>query len=508
MNLSKQNFCIAAILCLVFASGCSKNLMPGEGADADSRFGSNTLEQIDDNFGPVASTSGAEGKTEAGAGRDFGSVDRGMPGDGSTGSFSAEPFAGGDAGGQPGSGRDFGSAAPGMPGDGSTGSFSAEPFAGGDAGGQPGSGRDFGSAAPGMPGDGSTGSFSAEPFAGGDAGGQPGSGREFGSAAPGMPGDGSTGSFSAEPFAGGDAGGQPGSGRDFGSAAPGMPGDGSTGSFSAQPFSGPDGGAPSSDSLSKSASADAQPGIEVVEEGIAGGYEKPGPGPDFGSAEQGMPGDGSTGSYSALPFDSAGEGGLAAESADGDSQPAGEFLREESIDEVGEVAELPRGYEKPGPGPDFGSAEQGMPGDGSTGSFSAETFVEESRVIVPQEQEEARRFLPYRSTDHLQDIFFAFDRYDLDDKSRKNLKKNAEYLKSFTQYKIEIEGHCDERGSNEYNISLGERRAQSAKSYLISLGIDASRIRTISYGEERPFCTESNEICWYQNRRAHFLISE
>ncbi len=115
--------------------------------------------------------------------------------------------------------------------------------------------------------------------------------------------------------------------------------------------------------------------------------------------------------------------------------------------------------------------------------------------------------LPYRFLDHLKEINFAFDRYDLDSKSRAILESNVAYLKTHPILKIEIQGHCDERGTNSYNISLGERRAQSTKSYLVSLGIDESRIRTISYGEEKPFCFESNEICWYQNRRAHFLIS-
>ena len=107
-----------------------------------------------------------------------------------------------------------------------------------------------------------------------------------------------------------------------------------------------------------------------------------------------------------------------------------------------------------------------------------------------------------------EDINFAFDRYDLDDRSRAILKNNMAYLKSHPELKIEIQGHCDERGTNRYNISLGERRVQSTKSYLISLGVDESQIRTISYGEERPFCFESNEKCWHQNRRGHFLVAE
>ncbi len=72
---------------------------------------------------------------------------------------------------------------------------------------------------------------------------------------------------------------------------------------------------------------------------------------------------------------------------------------------------------------------------------------------------------------------------------------------------ILIEGHCDERGTGSYNLALGDRRANAAKEYLVSLGIDGSRIKTVSYGKERPFCTDSNESCWQQNRRAHLVIT-
>jgi peptidoglycan-associated lipoprotein len=114
----------------------------------------------------------------------------------------------------------------------------------------------------------------------------------------------------------------------------------------------------------------------------------------------------------------------------------------------------------------------------------------------------------FKSTGDLQDIFFQFDQYDLDDTSREILTKNASFLKMKNPAaKIEIQGHCDERGTNNYNISLAERRVKSSKTYLVSLGVDPNRIHTISYGEEKPLCTESKEICWSKNRRAHFRIS-
>ena len=118
------------------------------------------------------------------------------------------------------------------------------------------------------------------------------------------------------------------------------------------------------------------------------------------------------------------------------------------------------------------------------------------------------RTLPFKDTSSLQDIYFRFDKYDLDDTSRGTLRQNATYLKSNSGAVIEIQGHCDERGTNNYNIALGERRAQSTKMYLVSQGISSRQIHTISYGEERPFCFDSNDTCWLKNRRAHFRISE
>ena len=116
--------------------------------------------------------------------------------------------------------------------------------------------------------------------------------------------------------------------------------------------------------------------------------------------------------------------------------------------------------------------------------------------------------LEFKTTSDLKDIYFKFDQYDLDDASREILTKNASFLKTKSPIaKIEIQGHCDERGTNNYNISLAERRAKSTKIYLVSLGIDPKRIHTISFGEENPLCTENKEICWSKNRRAHFRVS-
>ena len=107
----------------------------------------------------------------------------------------------------------------------------------------------------------------------------------------------------------------------------------------------------------------------------------------------------------------------------------------------------------------------------------------------------------------LADVFFDFDKYDIRPSDAKTLDANANWLKSNPNHLVLIEGHCDERGTNEYNLSLGDRRAAAARDYLASLGVAANRMRTISYGEERPFCTQSDESCWAQNRSAHFVIT-
>jgi peptidoglycan-associated lipoprotein len=110
------------------------------------------------------------------------------------------------------------------------------------------------------------------------------------------------------------------------------------------------------------------------------------------------------------------------------------------------------------------------------------------------------------ATDNLKDIHFDFDKYDIRPGDAKILDANAAWLKSNPNNLVLIEGHCDERGTNEYNLALGERRAKSTMNYLVGQGVQANRITIISYGEERPLCTEHNEGCWAQNRRSHFLV--
>lgn len=107
----------------------------------------------------------------------------------------------------------------------------------------------------------------------------------------------------------------------------------------------------------------------------------------------------------------------------------------------------------------------------------------------------------------LGDVFFALDSFELSPTSRQALQKNVTWMQRWTSTKISVEGHCDSRGTAEYNLALGEKRATAVREYLISLGIDSGRISTVSKGKETPFCTEENEACWSQNRRGHFLIT-
>jgi peptidoglycan-associated lipoprotein len=104
----------------------------------------------------------------------------------------------------------------------------------------------------------------------------------------------------------------------------------------------------------------------------------------------------------------------------------------------------------------------------------------------------------------LKEVYFDFDRYDLRDDARETLKANWEWLKSNPSTQVQIEGHADERGTTEYNLSLGSKRAQSVRDYLATLGAPAERLSTISYGEEIPVCRDQSEECWQKNRRARF----
>jgi peptidoglycan-associated lipoprotein len=106
----------------------------------------------------------------------------------------------------------------------------------------------------------------------------------------------------------------------------------------------------------------------------------------------------------------------------------------------------------------------------------------------------------------IQDAYFDYDRYELRDDARGALQNNARSMAERTGLRFTVEGHCDERGSERYNLALGDKRANAAKEFLVGQGIAADRLETVSHGEERPSCTDHNEECWQRNRRAHFVL--
>jgi peptidoglycan-associated lipoprotein len=124
------------------------------------------------------------------------------------------------------------------------------------------------------------------------------------------------------------------------------------------------------------------------------------------------------------------------------------------------------------------------------------------------QEEEARRLKEASDKAHFEseDIYFEFDQYILSDTAKQNLNKKAQWLKNFPGAKAVIEGHCDERGSAEYNLALGQKRADAAMQYLVSLGISADRISTVSFGKEKPIDSGHIEAAWAKNRRAHFAL--
>jgi len=141
-------------------------------------------------------------------------------------------------------------------------------------------------------------------------------------------------------------------------------------------------------------------------------------------------------------------------------------------------------------------------GPGGTANATARVTVAAPPTPPPQETQPDLGELFLRE---VKDAYFDFNKADVRADARDALGKTANFLRSYPQIKVTIEGHCDERGSTEYNLGLGDRRASAAKQYLVSLGISADRISTVSFGKEKPFCSESTEACWQQNRRGHFV---
>lgn len=145
----------------------------------------------------------------------------------------------------------------------------------------------------------------------------------------------------------------------------------------------------------------------------------------------------------------------------------------------------------------------------ATGPGGSATATARVTVSIPAAAAPAARqpSLEELFTKEVQDAFFDYDKAAIRGDARSALSKTAEFLRSYPQVAIVIEGHCDERGSAEYNVALGDRRSDAAKDFLVSQGVAGDRIQTVSYGKERPFCTQESEGCWQQNRRAHLRMT-
>src|SRR3954466_1310058 len=142
-------------------------------------------------------------------------------------------------------------------------------------------------------------------------------------------------------------------------------------------------------------------------------------------------------------------------------------------------------------------------GPGGTQDATARVTVEAAPVQTAVSQTDEQMFAA-----NVKDVFFDYDSYAIRGDSQQQLAANAAFLKQHPNWKFTIEGHCDERGSTEYNLALGDSRANATRDALTQNGVSAGNVKTISYGKEKPFCNESNEACWQQNRRAHFVLTK
>ena len=129
--------------------------------------------------------------------------------------------------------------------------------------------------------------------------------------------------------------------------------------------------------------------------------------------------------------------------------------------------------------------------------------------VPPTEEEVFARMslMDLNAKKPLDDVFFEYDKSDLTAAARTGLQKDSDWMKRWSTTKVTIEGHADSRGTNEYNLALGERRASASRDYLVTLGIPAARVSIVSKGEDQPFCTEETAECWQQNRRGHFIVT-
>jgi len=142
---------------------------------------------------------------------------------------------------------------------------------------------------------------------------------------------------------------------------------------------------------------------------------------------------------------------------------------------------------------------------GPGGSADATARISVNVPPPPQQPKQTWRDL---FLGEVRDAYFDYDKAEIRPDAQQALQHDADFLKQYPEARIVVEGHCDERGSTEYNLALGDRRASAVKQYLVNLGIPAANINTVSYGKEKPFCTESTEECWQKNRRGHLIPAQ
>ncbi len=156
-----------------------------------------------------------------------------------------------------------------------------------------------------------------------------------------------------------------------------------------------------------------------------------------------------------------------------------------------------------------GCAKKGVVKEEAVAVEERPVAIQPSEAELQKEREAALRekALAEREASRFKDINFEFDKFNLKPEARETLRRHADWLLEHTGFDVIIEGHCDERGTSEYNLALGERRAASAMKYVVNLGVDKKRLTTISYGEELPLNAGHNEESWARNRRAHFVVT-
>jgi peptidoglycan-associated lipoprotein len=174
-----------------------------------------------------------------------------------------------------------------------------------------------------------------------------------------------------------------------------------------------------------------------------------------------------------------------------------------SIDGIGAVQ--PNGTQQVNPGD---STTYTLTAKGAGGTQTATARVTVNAPPPPPPPTTSNLTEEQMFAQNVKDIYFDYDKSDVRPSEQSSLQADVAFLQQHSNISFTIEGHCDERGSTEYNLALGDNRASAVKNALVAAGIPADRIKTVSFGKEKPFCTESNESCWQQNRRGHFVYSK